>query len=157
MTEKKRVVRCSICKESGHNMKTCKSKNKNIGINQEKLIWYKDLKMELPTNKKNALLLKERIENDWKILKELSIYVHGFEYHYGVEPECWNNNPEYSIDYEDYEYLYRDYCAQYDDLIECYFLYLKSKFKDNENIQNSDSLGTINYEVIQHQMIHASL
>ena len=32
MTEKKRVVRCSICKESGHNKKTCKSKNKNIGI-----------------------------------------------------------------------------------------------------------------------------
>lgn len=157
MTEKKRVVRCSICKESGHNKKTCKSKNKNIGINQEKLIWYKDLKMELPTNKKNALLLKERIENDWKILKELSIYVHGFEYHYGVEPECWNNNPEYSIDCEDYEYLYRDYCAQYDDLIECYFLYLKSKFKDNEDIQNSDSLETINYEVIQHQMKHTNL
>ena len=42
-------------------------------------------------------------------------------------------------------------------LCNCKLPFCNSKFKDNENIQNSDSLGTINYEVIQHQMIHASL
>jgi hypothetical protein len=32
----------------------------------------------------------------------------------------------------------------------------KNKYKENDNIQQSDSLGTLNYEVVQHQMIQVS-
>jgi hypothetical protein len=105
------------------------SKKEDENIIIKKIIWDK-FKIEIkPYSKKSAINLIEQIHKDWIILSKLSEEVHNFNEYYSCCPNEWRCTPEYLVNEKkiDYILLWNNYLEQYENIAECYDLYLKDE------------------------------